>query len=634
MKINYDINNYIFKNFSNPADWIEFQQTDFNHLPDIAYVDQIFSKEFPITDPKEVFEAIGDGTFSEEITEIRKTKDDEKRRKLKLKLPAIAFGGTFKDSRKKLLSASNLICIDFDHLDNLERLRFRLPFYSYIYGFFISPSGDGLKVLVRTNVESAEEYKAAAKLIIEEFKRNDFIADSSKQNISDLCFFSFDEKAYFNSRATIWRNTQYQTSLENDWSKDQIKNNVEYVIYQIEEKQLDITPSYDNWVRICFALIDQFGEDGRELFHKISQYNSEYDDSKCDKQYDYCIASAGTGITIRTFFQIAKEYNLKLSQKTTAPTVKLDPYDKEFYTGEDLLLRNINQLPTLLDPILPKVGLVALGGTSDVGKSTFLRHLAISISSVEESFLGFKFDASHNRAIYVSTEDDDLAMSYLIHKQNVSLKKPSSSFRNLMYVFDTYQLLSKLDKMIAKQPTDLVIIDTFTDLYSGEMNQTNKIRSFLHEFALLAKKHSCLVLMLHHTGKRTEDLVPSKNNLLGSVGFEGKMRLVLELRKDQDNPDLRHLCVVKSNYLSKEYKDASYVLNFDSNMLYSNTGARVPFEELAARKVDRAAEKEKWIEIAKPLIESGKTYQEVSEYLKEKGFFVSKSTIQREIPKN
>jgi hypothetical protein len=140
------------------------------------------------------------------------------------------------------------------------------------------------------------------------------------------------------------------------------------------------------------------------------------------------------------------------------------------------------------------------------------------------------------------------------------------------------------------------------------------------------------VLLLHHTGKRTEDLPPSKNNLLGSQGFEAMMRLVLELRIDRDNSDLRHLCIVKANYLPKGYKESSYVLRFDSNMLFEDTGARVPFENLTSSHKDREAEKQEWIKIAKPLIEEGKTYQEVSEILKKQGYNVSKSTINREIP--
>jgi len=633
MKKNYDINDFIFKNLDNPSDWIEFQNTDFNHLPNISFIENVKETTPHLTNPQDVFEAIRKGDFKEEISLIRKTADNKERQKLKQKLPAILFGGTFKN-RKDLEEPSDLICIDYDHVKNMHRFIFRLQFYSFIYGYFISPSGDGLKVLVRTNIDNNENYKSKLKQIISSFEQIGLKADSSKVNINDACYLSYDPNAYFNPKATIWRNTQYQVPEETNWSESQIKDSVEFIIDQIEEQKVDITSNYNDWINIAFALNNQFKEDGREYFQRVSQFYKDYQDTICDKQYDYCSGPKDDGITIRTFFKIAKEQNLKLTNVEIVTPINSDPFDQEFYTGEELLLRKVSQLPTLLDPILPQVGLVALGGSSDVGKSTFLRHLAINISSGEEKFLDFYIKAKHNSVIYVSTEDDDNAVSFLIHKHNETLQKPSSGFKRLIYVFDTYNLLKKLDRMIKKNPTDLIIIDTFSDLYSGEMNQTNRIRSYLHDFALFARKHKCLILMLHHTGKRTEDLAPSKNNLLGSQGFEAKMRLVLELRKDQDNPDIRHLCIVKSNYLSKEYKDASYVLRFDSDMLFANTGERVPFSELATRKFDKAAEKEEWKKIAKPLIDTGKTYQEVSVYLKEKGYSVSKSTIQREIPKN
>lgn len=633
-KIKYDMNDYLFKNYDNPADWTEFMNTEFRHLPELSFVEKVNSNEVYSTDPEEVFEVIRGNEFADTISLIRQTEDPKKRSELKKSLPAILFGGKFGNTRKHLEEASNLICIDFDHVENISRHIFRLRFYSYIYGFFLSPSGDGLKVIVRTNVEDAANYKKVANQLMDTFKEIGLIADSSKQNINDLCYLSHDPNAYLNPAATIWRSISYISIGEPNWSDDQLQDSVEYIINQIEAQKLDITPTYDNWLRICFALNDQFGEEGREYFHRISQFYKEYSETSCNKQYDYCSKAKGQGITIRTLFKIAKDFNLKLADGEVVSQDKTDAFDKEYYTGEELLLRKVSQLPTLLDPILPQVGLVALGGSSDVGKSTFLRHLAINISSGCEEFLGFQINAIHNRVIYVSTEDDDNAVSYLIHKHNETLLKPSSSFRKLIYVFDTYKLLRKLEKMVKAYPTDLIIVDTFSDLYSGEMNQTNRIRSYLHDFALFARKHKCLILMLHHTGKRTEDLPPSKNNLLGSQGFEAKMRLVLELRKDQDDHDIRHLCIVKSNYLSKEYKDASYVLKFDSDMLFVNTGERVPFNELATRKVDKEALKDEWKEIAKPLVESGKTYQEVSEDLKEKGYSVSKSTIQREIPKN
>ena len=97
----------------------------------------------------------------------------------------------------------------------------------------------------------------------------------------------------------------------------------------------------------------------------------------------------------------------------------------------------------------------------------------------------------------------------------------------------------------------------------------------------MAEKYSCLFLFLHHTGKRTEDLAPSKNNFVGSQSLEASVRLGIELRVDRMNPELRHLCIVKGNYLGSQYKQSSFVLKMDENFVFSETGDRIVFEYLA-----------------------------------------------------
>ena len=61
-------------------------------------------------------------------------------------------------------------------------------------------------------------------------------------------------------------------------------------------------------------------------------------------------------------------------------------------TGEMLLSRNIWEIPTLLDPLLPKSGLVCLAGSSDTGKSAFLRQLSMSVSAGSKTFLGMRLN--------------------------------------------------------------------------------------------------------------------------------------------------------------------------------------------------------------------------------------------------
>src|SRR4051812_12742349 len=55
-------------------------------------------------------------------------------------------------------------------------------------------------------------------------------------------------------------------------------------------------------------------------------------------------------------------------------------------TGTDLLLRKNEVMEHLLEPILQRVGLACLAGSSDTGKSSILRQLAIAIVTGEATF--------------------------------------------------------------------------------------------------------------------------------------------------------------------------------------------------------------------------------------------------------
>ncbi|MBM4210785.1 MAG: hypothetical protein FJ187_09585 [Gammaproteobacteria bacterium] len=278
-------------------------------------------------------------------------------------------------------------------------------------------------------------------------------------------------------------------------------------------------------------------------------------------------------------------------------------------TGEKLLLTEIKEIPTLVNPFLQQTGLACLAGSSDTGKSSILRQLAVAIVTGENNFLGFQINAKHRSVIYVSTEDLERETAYLLSRQTQRYKP--ELLKGLRFVFDIENLYSELVKRLANKPADIVIIDCFADAYGSDLKDTQRIRTYLHPFQELAQKHECLILFLHHTGKRTENFEPSKNNLLSGQGFEAKMRLVIELRADLLNPLHRHLCIVKGNYLPVSYKKESYVLQFDEqNFVFSNTGERMPFE-LLVKQTDSDNSKAKY-EQAKELKEQGYSYEQIA----------------------
>ena len=83
------------------------------------------------------------------------------------------------------------------------------------------------------------------------------------------------------------------------------EDDIEIVTQRIEAACIDITGDYATWRDLGFALSDALGENGRDYYHRISRFYPGYTEKECDSQYDKCLRAHGTGITIKTFFQLA-----------------------------------------------------------------------------------------------------------------------------------------------------------------------------------------------------------------------------------------------------------------------------------------------------------------------------------------
>jgi RecA-family ATPase len=282
-------------------------------------------------------------------------------------------------------------------------------------------------------------------------------------------------------------------------------------------------------------------------------------------------------------------------------------------TGEQLLNEPVKERDWLLEHLIPRTGMGSLIGGSDIGKSALLRQGAIQLCAGDKKFLDFNLMPIHRSALVCCSEDDEEAVKYLLHKQAEKYKPAQLARLRFLFCSSVENLLLELDKRLTAAPADLVIIDCFADVFFGDLKDTTQLRQFLNEYLKLIDKHKCYFLFLHHTGKRTENLEPSKNNALSGQGFEAKVRLVMELRKDQMSPMTRHLCIVKGNYISHKMKAESFVLNFsETDLNFTNTGERTPFELLIKSADDAGKAK---YEQAKDLKEKGYSYEKIAEAL-------------------
>lgn len=277
--------------------------------------------------------------------------------------------------------------------------------------------------------------------------------------------------------------------------------------------------------------------------------------------------------------------------------------------GKELLSDSLEEIPKLIDPIFHRVGLAALIGSSDTGKSSLLRDLCVSVVSGKK-FLNWEVSPVHRRAYYVSTEDDKMAISYLLKRQNKDYGFKAEDMENLIYVFETDNLLKRLETELSSKPADLIVIDAFADVFTGQLYETNRVRAFLNDYSQLAQKYGCLVIFLHHTNKRSDNLEPSKHNALGSQGFEAKMRLMIELKSDNQSVNKKHFCIVKGNYLSHKFKTHSYELQFTENLTFINLETRTHYDLLTQSKERRETIEYEYDEIMK-LKAEGLTHEEI-----------------------
>lgn len=331
--------------------------------------------------------------------------------------------------------------------------------------------------------------------------------------------------------------------------------------------------------------------------------------------------------------EIANEFKslFEGSENSTASET-VDEY-KSSFDALELYNLEIDTVPKLLEPFFQKVGLAALVGTSDSGKSTFLRQLSLNIVLQKETFIGCKLNCESNKVIYVSTEDDSNSVSAAIRKQvNYMIVQEEnldfSLLKNLQFIFDTENLLDKLKKRLEKEPCDLIVIDAFSDVFAKEINANTQVRQFLKDYDKIAKKYNCLIIFLHHIGKNTQKNTPSKDSIIGSQAFEAKMRVVIELRPSSYRENYKDLWVLKANFLDSSFKTKSYVLEMNSDLIFKETGDRNSKNQNSKRDNSAIVEK------VQELSGKGLSVRKIEEELKSTELKVSKSVIGEILKKN
>jgi hypothetical protein len=131
------------------------------------------------------------------IDAIRNESDEKLKREKKKQLPSIIFAGRFIERVDSAIQEHSGLCVlDFDHVANVGEKKAEIASNDFVYAIFVSPSGDGLKVLVRIP-PSIENHRKHYKALLSKFPE----LDTTSINISRVCFESVDADIYINKQA-------------------------------------------------------------------------------------------------------------------------------------------------------------------------------------------------------------------------------------------------------------------------------------------------------------------------------------------------------------------------------------------------------------------------------------------------
>ena len=166
----------------------------------ITIFKNIFSKEPHFITVEKALERIKLGASKGLVLDIRLALDKEKANKLKLNLPSICFSGRFGADRKdeQLIEHSGFIVLDFDDISDLRDNQTEIISKDFVYACWVSPSGNGLKALVK--IADGKKHREHFQSLQEIFPE----IDRSGINVSRVCYESFDPDIYINQNATTF----------------------------------------------------------------------------------------------------------------------------------------------------------------------------------------------------------------------------------------------------------------------------------------------------------------------------------------------------------------------------------------------------------------------------------------------
>jgi hypothetical protein len=502
-----------------------------------------------IVDAQEVITEICNGEHKgiiETLRKIDRENDEDAYSEAKKLLPAVTFSGTFEPTRtdRNLKDHSGLMCLDFDHLeeDALDALKMVMETNKYVYAYFTSPGGEGLKVLVKTIIpQNGSDHKVIYTALMNE---SDFAdCDVKNSNVSRLCFLSYDPDMFVNTGSHVFGTVNDPKVSLGPRPKLGESNETE------KSNIFDPPTKGDRNNHLLRAARVRFNN-GQSFADVLVDTNNQ----------NWAAEEPLPEHEVRTIVDQAQKYHgVEDVVKTEEEVEDLDA----------ILKKSLINSKTKVEPPVSIVkytikggmsfeyyNLLTLGNFSLIkgwkgAKKTALTSALISVAMGDDSrgFLtgGLPEDKSH--VVYIDTEQYESETKIVYDRIDNDISD-SKNFMSFNFREQDYMMRCNLIDRIferANGSIGLMIIDGISDLAKADNDEDDATRVTQHLMTWTAK-YKCHIIAVIHTNKGRDDAT-------GWLGSKVEKKASAVIKVDKDKATKESVVINDKNRHAMEFPD-------------------------------------------------------------------------------
>lgn len=389
-------------------------------------------------------EGVQSGRWQDIALEVRNAPNKEIKDLKKKTAPLVTPSGSFSERKVDCLRKhSGFIAIDIDNLDNPAAVKQRIGANNYLYSAFISISGNGLCLIIKIDgTRHLDAFNGIAAYLYNEYQ---LIVDQSGKDVSRARFVSYDPFLLLNTKSATFKKYLPKKKEPKHPKVMFIKTDFDAMIKQMDDKGLNLCEDYSDWVRICYALISEMQEQGRDHFHTLSSHSSKYNSLDCDSQFDACLKnhsiSKGKKSTIGTIYYHAKQNGIDIYSEHTKAIARFTTSQKAAGLSADSIVKSLEvsgyspeDSKEIVEQIVSKdikfksdsvsTDIAAYVNTFDLRKNSITRNIELSGRPIDDSDINSIFLDS--KAVFKESSKD--LVTSILFSNRISTYNPLHEF--------------------------------------------------------------------------------------------------------------------------------------------------------------------------------------------------------------